>query len=118
VRARNGLRRAALVAALDEHVGDRVEVLGASAGLHVMLRLRDVPLIRETDVIADAERAGVRVYSPALFYCAPRQRPEAELLLGYASLSLPQIRRGIARLAGVLQGAGQQGRGRQRSLRR
>ena len=48
-----------------------------------------------------AERAGVRVYSPGLFYHAPRDRPEAELLLGYGSLSLPQIRRGIARLAGV-----------------
>jgi GntR family transcriptional regulator/MocR family aminotransferase len=113
VRARNGQRRAALVAALDEHVGDQVEVLGANAGLHVMLRLRDVPLAHELELIADAERAGVRVYSPGLFYHAPRDRPEAELLLGYASLSLAQIRRGIGRLAGVLNGVG-----RRRSLRR
>jgi hypothetical protein len=46
------------------------------------------------------------------FYHAPRDRPEAELLLGYASLSLAQIRRGIARLAGVLNGITGQGRGR------
>lgn len=118
VRTRNGQRRAALVAALDEHMGDQVEVLGANAGLHVMLRLRDVPLARELEVIADAERAGVRVYSPALFYSAPRERPEAELLLGYASLSLPQIRRGIARLADVLHGASGQKAARRRSLRR
>ncbi len=114
-RTRNGQRRAALVAALEERVGDQVEVLGANAGLHVMLRLRDVPLAHEPELIADAERAGVRVYSPALFYHAPRDRPEAELLLGYASLSLAQIRRGIARLAGVLNGV--TGRSR-RSLRR
>jgi GntR family transcriptional regulator/MocR family aminotransferase len=118
VRARNGQRRAALVAALDEHVGDRVEVLGANAGLHVMLRLRDVPLAQESELIADAERAGVRVYTPARFYCAPRDRPEAELVLGYAPLSLAQIRRGVARLAGVLNGVTRQNRGRRRSLRR
>jgi GntR family transcriptional regulator/MocR family aminotransferase len=117
-RARNGQRRAALVAALAEHVGDEVEVLGANAGLHVMLRLRDVPLGREPELIADAERAGVRVYSPARFYHAPRSRPEAELILGYASLSLAQIRRGIARLAGVLKGATGRSRGRRRSRRR
>lgn len=101
-RARNGERRAALVAALEEHAGDLVEVLGANAGLHVMLRLRDVPIAREPELVAAAESAGVRVYSPALFYPAPRERPEAELLLGYAALSRSQIRRGIARLADVL----------------
>jgi DNA-binding transcriptional MocR family regulator len=74
------------------------------------VRLRDVPLARENELIAEAERAGVRVYSPALFYSAPRARSEAELLLGYASLSLTQIRRGIARLAGVLQGTGKHSR--------
>lgn len=116
-RARNGRRRAALVTALDEHVGDRVEVLGANAGLHVMLRLRDVPLTGEPELIAAAERAGVRVYSPVRFYAAPRDRPEAELILGYASLSLAQIRRGIARLAGVLDGATGRSRGRRRHPR-
>lgn len=116
-RVHNGQRRAALVAALDEHLGDRVEVLGANAGLHVMLRLRDVPLADEAELIAEAERAGVRVYTPARFYSAARDRPEAELLLGYASLSLTQIKRGIARLAGVLKGATVE-RGQRRSLRR
>lgn len=102
VRTRNAERRGALVKALDERVGEQVEVLGANAGLHVMLRLRDVPLDRENELIAAAERAGVRVYSPVRFYLAPRHRPEAELILGYASLTSEQIRSGIARLAGVL----------------
>ena len=101
-RARNSERRAALVEALQERVAERVEVLGANAGLHVMLRLRDVPLEREAELIAAAERAGVRVYSPVLFHQAPRHRPEAELVLGYASLDLDQIRSGITRLSRVL----------------
>jgi DNA-binding transcriptional MocR family regulator len=83
-----------------------------------MLRLRDVPLADEPELIADAERAGVRVYSPVRFYHAPRDRPEAELLLGYASLSLSQIRRGVTRLAGVLNGVTRHSRGRRRNLHR
>jgi GntR family transcriptional regulator/MocR family aminotransferase len=102
VRARNSERRDALVEALQDRVAERVEVLGANAGLHVMLRLRDVPLEREAELIAFAERAGVRVYSPVLFYQVPRHRPEAELVLGYASLDPDQIRSGIARLLRVL----------------
>lgn len=117
-RAGNGQRRATLVAALQDHLGDQVEVLGANAGLHVMLRLRNVPLADESELIADAERAGVRVYSPVRFYAAPRDRPEAELLLGYASLSLGQIRRGVARLADVLSGGAKQRRGRRREAAR
>lgn len=101
-RTRNAERRATLLTALDTRGVESVEVLGANAGLHVMLRLRDVPLAREAELIAAAERAGVRVYSPRLFYQAPRQRPEAELILGYASLTLEQIRSGIERLTGVL----------------
>ncbi len=95
-----------------------MEVLGANAGLHMMLRLRDVPLADEPELIANAERAGVRVYSPAQFYSAPRSRPEAELVVGYASLSLAQIRRGVTRLAGVLHGVTRQSRGRRQSVRR
>ena len=116
-RVGNGQRREALVTALGEHLGDQVEVLGANAGLHLMVRLRDVPLAREPELIAAAERAGVRVYSPALFYQAPRERPEAELLLGYAALSLVQIRRGIDRLADVLLDFAGRSRGRRRVRR-
>jgi GntR family transcriptional regulator/MocR family aminotransferase len=90
------------VEALHERVAERVEVLGANAGLHVMLRLRDVPHAREAELIAAAERAGVRVYSPVLFYQAPRHRPEAKLVLGYGSLAPDQIREGIARFSRVL----------------
>jgi DNA-binding transcriptional MocR family regulator len=67
-----------------------------------MLRLRDVPLERGAELIARAERAAVRVYSPALFYAAPRHRSEAELVLGYGAFGPDQIRSGIARLSRVL----------------
>jgi GntR family transcriptional regulator/MocR family aminotransferase len=101
-RTRNAARRAALLAAVAEHLGDRAEILGANAGVHVMLRLRGIAAARETAIVAHAAAAGVGVYSPAIFFHAPRRRREAALLLGYASLSPEQIRRGIARLASAV----------------
>jgi DNA-binding transcriptional MocR family regulator len=79
-----------------------VLVLGAKAGLNLWVRLPGVPLGRDSGLIAAGHGGGVRVYSPLLFYRAPRQRPEAELVLGYASLSPEQIRSGIERFARVL----------------
>jgi GntR family transcriptional regulator / MocR family aminotransferase len=101
-RRRNGARRRALLDAVAAHLGERVEVLGANAGLHVMVRLRGVAPAREAAIVSRAAAAGVGVYSPASFYLAPERRPEAALLLGYAGLTPEQIRHGIARLARVL----------------
>ncbi len=95
-RARHAARHQALMDALDRELGPRARVLGASAGLHVLLRLeelagRDVRCLRE----ACRER-GVGVYPAAPFYARPPAR--AELLLGYAALRETVIRDGIRRL--------------------
>jgi GntR family transcriptional regulator/MocR family aminotransferase len=107
-RARNRARRAALVAAIAEHLGRRVELSGTDAGLHVLLWLRGVSA-RATDALIErAAVLGVGVYSPAPFYLgAP---PCAGLLLGHASLGEESIREGIRRLAEALgRGRGQAG---------
>ena len=96
-RARVGARRAALLEAIATHFGDRAEVCGADAGLHVVLWLRDVRRERLAGVIERAAAAGVGVYPAAPYYLRPP--PRAGLLLGYASLSEAEIRRGIERLA-------------------
>jgi GntR family transcriptional regulator/MocR family aminotransferase len=95
-RARHAARRRALVEALDGELGPRARVLGASAGLHVLLRLdelaaRDVRRLRE----ACRER-GVGVYPAAPFYARPPAR--AELLLGYGALDEGAIHEGVRRL--------------------
>lgn len=99
-RRRHAARRAAMLAALDDLLGDRVEVLGGAAGLHLCLRLRDR---KPVDVPALRRRAGARevgVYSTEPCYLGrPRH---AELLLGHGSLSEDDIAEGIARLAAVL----------------
>jgi GntR family transcriptional regulator/MocR family aminotransferase len=99
-RARHAARRRALIDALERELGPRARVRGASAGLHVLVAIdelpgRDVRRLRE----ACRER-GVGVYPAAPFYARPPAR--AELLLGYASLTEAAIRQGVRRLREAL----------------
>ena len=99
-RAHNAARRAALLEALAEHLGDRAVVSGANAGVHLLLWLPGVPAGAVPDLVAAAARAGVGVYPVAPHYLNPPDT--AGLLLGYASLTESEIRQGIRRLARVI----------------
>ena len=99
-RARNKILRAALLEAIDLHFGERAEVCGANAGLHVLvwLRGRDGGVI---DAVSDkARRAGVGLYSVRPYYLRPPDR--TGVLLGYGPLSEREVRDGIKRLASAL----------------
>jgi GntR family transcriptional regulator/MocR family aminotransferase len=102
-RTRNASRRKALLDSLEEHLGDRVEVMGANAGVHLLVWLRDVPARGLGRVIAAAAEAGVGVYPVAPYYIDPPRR--AGLILGYASLTEREIQTGIGRLATVVRSA-------------
>jgi GntR family transcriptional regulator/MocR family aminotransferase len=99
-RLSNAARRATLLRAIDENFGERAEVAGAAAGLHVLVWLRG----RKGEPIARAARkaadAGVGVYSVAPYYLNPPRR--TGILLGYAALDERRIREGVARLAEAL----------------
>jgi GntR family transcriptional regulator/MocR family aminotransferase len=99
-RTRNASRRAALIEAIGEYLGDRVEVSGDSAGTYVLLWLRDIAPRRLEQYIARAREAGVGVYSGASFFS--KEPPRAALVLSYTALSEAEIRAGIRRLAPVL----------------
>ena len=99
-RARCAARRLALLDALRHHLGDRAEVRGADAGLHVLLWLRDVPGSRLPVLVRAAEELGVGIY-PVAPHCSEAP-PTAGLVLGYASLTEASIREGIRRLARAL----------------
>ena len=99
-RTRNAARRAALLAALAQHLGTRVEVVGANAGVHLLVWLRDVALESLPILLEHAARAGVGLYPVTPYYLCPPHR--AGLLLGYAALDVVEIEAGIQRLAAVL----------------
>jgi GntR family transcriptional regulator/MocR family aminotransferase len=104
VRRRNGERRAALLAALAATVGDAVTVVGADAGLHVVVWLNRVPRADEARFIAHAQAVGLGLYPVSPLYAQGSDRAptdSAGLVMGYASLDEPAIRRGV-RLLGEL----------------
>jgi GntR family transcriptional regulator/MocR family aminotransferase len=95
IRRRNAARRAALLAALAEHLGGAVTIAGAETGLHIVVWLDGVAAAREAGIVAAAR------VSP--LYDPQEPRPEAAgFILGYAGLEADTIRRGVAALAAVL----------------
>jgi GntR family transcriptional regulator/MocR family aminotransferase len=106
VRRRNGQRRAALLAALSETFGERVTVVGAEAGLHVVVWLNTVPKAEEAALIARACQAGLGIYPIGPLYAPSISRPEfpaaAGLVMGYASLHEEAIRHGVRSLDRII----------------
>ena len=99
-RTRNASRRAAMLEALERHLGSRAQVSGINAGLHLMLWLRGLPASRSRELRMRAARAGVGVYSVEPFYLNPPK--QVGLLLGYATMPEKQIAEGIRRFASVV----------------
>jgi GntR family transcriptional regulator / MocR family aminotransferase len=100
-RTRMRERREALLDAIGRHLGSRVEVVGADAGLHVLLRLPAWSVSRGHDLARRARDAGVGIYPATPYYTRPPR--QAEFVLGYSALNQAQIRLGIKRLAALLE---------------
>lgn len=99
-RARIRERRAVLLESVARHLGDRVEVVGADAGVHLLLRLHGWSIARGHDLARRAAVAGVGVYPATPYYLTPPR--QAELVLGYGALNHAQIRLGIKRLGELM----------------
>jgi len=97
---RNAARRRALIGALQQHFGDRVEIAGENTGVHLVVWLNDVRPRDLPAVIARARAAGVGLYSVAPFHTSPP--PRAGLLFGYASMTEAAIRAAIRRVAEIV----------------
>jgi GntR family transcriptional regulator / MocR family aminotransferase len=98
VRRRNAGRRSALLAAIRDNLGDRVEVTGDGAGAHIVLWPKH--RVAEEDAIARAASRRVGIYGISPYYL---DRPlQTGLLLGYSRMSEGRIREGISRLARVV----------------
>ncbi|MGM9487325.1 PLP-dependent aminotransferase family protein [Ideonella sp. YS5] len=106
-RRQNEQRRAALIDAIEQRLPSDARVVGAAAGLHLVLCLPSLRPQDESAVVAAARARGVGVYplSPLFAARAPRHRPRAAgLILGYAGLTIQQIRQGTGILADALAG--------------
>jgi len=98
LRRKNTARRKALLEAIAEHLGDRVEVTGEGAGAQVALWPRKK--VEERAVVVAALRKGVGIYGTA--HCWLKQPPRPGFILGYARLGEQEIREGIRLLGEIL----------------
>lgn len=90
-----GAKRAVLVGALDEYLGNHVRFSPVAAGLHVMLYANQE--VDETRLVRDAAARGVRVYAGAPYHLERPAPPS--ILLGFSGLDENEIVEGVRRLA-------------------
>jgi GntR family transcriptional regulator / MocR family aminotransferase len=98
VRRRNTARRAALLEAIHEHLGNRVEITGDGAGAHIVLWPKR--RVSEDAILAQAASRGVGVYGISPYFLKKSAR--TGIMLGYARMREAEIREGIRRLSEVL----------------
>jgi GntR family transcriptional regulator/MocR family aminotransferase len=93
-------RRDALVAALGRHLGAIAEVHGASAGMHLSLRLRD-PRLSDAALARRAREEGI-VVNALSAHAVGEGTPWNGLMLGYAQVPSEQMDELVKRLAAVV----------------
>jgi len=98
--ARNAKRRQVLTSALKTHFGDRVEIAGENAGVHLLVWFNDFSSEDGHAVVERAAGEGIGIYPVTACYARPPRR--LGLLFGYASLGEASIRIGVRRLAEVI----------------
>ncbi|MBI1760577.1 MAG: PLP-dependent aminotransferase family protein [Acidobacteria bacterium] len=91
-------RRQKLVSALQTQFGERVTIMGANSGIHLMVRLRSK--LSDAEVIRRATAAGIGLICARIYYLGACRGDE--FVIGYAPLSERRIQEGIKRLAKAL----------------
>ncbi len=105
IRRENEHRRTALLDAIADHLPPDARVDGTAAGLHVVLWLPFLQQREEAVLVAAARARGVGLYPVSPLFAGPRARTrpgQAGLILGYASLTVDQIREGVRAVAAVI----------------
>jgi GntR family transcriptional regulator / MocR family aminotransferase len=98
LRRKNTARREALLRAIHEYLGERVEVTGDGSGAHVVLWPQKK--ISEDTAIAYAAARGVGIYGISHSFLTKPLR--TGLMLGYSTMNEKEIREGIRLLGEVL----------------
>ncbi len=91
-------RRQKLVSALQTQFGERVTIMGANSGIHLMVRLQSK--WRDAEVVKRAAAVGIGLISARIYYLGGCRGDE--FVIGYAPLSERRVQEGIKRLAKVL----------------
>ena len=74
-------KHAALLKAIADVFGNRITVLGEGAGIHLLIDVRS-PLSQE-ELVARAEKTGIRLYTTKVLYADKGKCPNHRLLMGF-----------------------------------
>ncbi|WP_454625326.1 MocR-like pyridoxine biosynthesis transcription factor PdxR [Bradyrhizobium cenepequi] len=99
-RVRNAARREAVISALRQHLGDRVQIAGENSGLHLLVWIPELKAAAIPELVEAAEKRGVGLYSVLPYYIGDPLC--AGVVLGYAALEPDQISAGITLLKNAL----------------
>lgn len=91
-------RRDALLSSLKEFFGDRVQIQGEHAGLHLYVKFRTA--LTDAEIVKLALDKGVGITPVSPFYAG--LAPQSEFIMGFADLGTSVIREGVRRLAEVI----------------
>ena len=97
VQAKNRRKYTALLAALEETMGDKIEVMENGTGLHLLVRVRDGR--SQDELVAAAAAADVAVYPTKKYWADPARATKGVVLVGFSSIAEADIRPGIEALA-------------------
>ncbi|MCV9999306.1 PLP-dependent aminotransferase family protein [Pararhizobium sp. YC-54] len=101
MRRLNSVRRTAFLDAMQQTFSDKVEIVGTSAGLHVVVWFNSIGRREESGLAATAREAGIGIYPISrLFSCDTERR--AGFVFGYASIEARKIADGVKLLYSVL----------------
>ena len=99
-RKQHAKNRQVLLEALEKHFGDRIEIVGSNAGIHLVVWFKQLSAKLEQTVLEKSQEAGVGVYPISPYY---RQKPKRlGFLIGYTSLTANHMSAAVSRLAKVI----------------
>jgi GntR family transcriptional regulator/MocR family aminotransferase len=101
MRRAHGERRSSLITALAESFGEDIEVVGSSAGLHVVVWFKHLRSEEGQHLAQAALQKGIGIYPIDPHFLGERPTM-AGFVFGYASMSSKEISDGIAKLKVVL----------------
>ena len=90
-------KHAVLMEELHSSFGERLQVIGAGSGLHVLVKPSSGG--EEADMIQKAARCGVKVYPVSAYALTAHKKAEGSVLLGFGGLDTEEIRTGVRLLA-------------------
>ncbi|MGE7689862.1 PLP-dependent aminotransferase family protein [Lysinibacillus sp. NPDC097214] len=94
-KSRNSYKKRyeALLKAINQILGSKVKIYGASGGLHILVEPNNS--MSEDELIETAKMKGVKVYPVSIFYANPPEKQTAKVLLGFANIDEEKIYKGI-----------------------